>query len=251
MEHAEVKGDSGDNGCRNGPVDLEEDGDIVGAVNARRLLQSIRDGLEIGAHKDHIPDIHQIGDDIHPEGVGQAHVADKEVGGDQAAAEVHGDQAEEGIELPARQILAGKAKRQGAGNDQTGGGAHKGTGKGDAVGLPDHGVGEHLPVVGKGRHTRVYGYAAQNRVVRIVQRYSQRVQEGVQRGYEHRDHEDPHDYDNNIVAEHLFGFHLMSCFFYTCHKGIASFLLLVSEQGVLTGLVGDGVCADQQHKVDQ
>ena len=168
MEHAEVQGNGCNNGCRDGPIDFKEDGDIVGAVNTRGLLKSVRDGLEVGAHKDHVPDIHQIGDNVYPEGVGQAQVADKEVGGDQAAAEVHGYQAEEGIEFPARQILTGETKGQGAGDHQAARRADKGAGEGYAVCPPNGGVGKHLPIVCKGGNTGVYGDAAQHCVVRFI-----------------------------------------------------------------------------------
>ena len=67
-----------------------------GAIDQRRLLQALRDGVEEIAHDQHPPRIHELRDHQRPQGVVQAGVAHHQVSGNQAAAEENGEKHEHG-----------------------------------------------------------------------------------------------------------------------------------------------------------
>ena len=111
-------------------------------------------------------------------------------------------------------------------------------------------IAEDLGVVLQGENPGIDGDAAQDGIVGVIQGNGQRVQEGIERGDEHREHDHHHEDDNNIIAEHFLCFHLMLGCFYTCHLGYAPFLLLFLEQRALTGFVRNLVGGQKQDEVD-
>ena len=167
------------------------------AVDAGGLQEADRGGLEEGLHHDQVPGADGGGQNHDPEAVQQVEGLDDQVGGDQAAAEQHGEGEEEGDGLPSGQVLPGEGVRAQDGQHQVHRGAHNGIEDGVHVGKADIGVVEDQ-LVGAGLEAYGQGgeFSAQNGRV-AAEGAGQHVNEGVQR--------DDADQDDQGVVDDLKG----------------------------------------------
>ena len=104
----------GQDGHGQGDNHADKGAELGRAVDLSRLHQVVGNAvLEVVAHDDHIAHPHAAGEKQGPHTANQVGLLDNQVGGDHAAAEVHGDDEKDIEELPSRQILLG----QGVGGD--------------------------------------------------------------------------------------------------------------------------------------
>ena len=96
------------NGHGQGNDHAEEGAELGAAVDLAGLHQIVGDAvLEVVADDDHVAHAHPSGEEQGPHAAHQPGVPDHQIGGDQPAAEVHGEHEEQADPLPPRQILLG------------------------------------------------------------------------------------------------------------------------------------------------
>ena len=108
-----------------------------GAVDQRRLLQALRDGVEEVAHDQHPPRVDELRNHQRPQGVVQAGVAHYQVGRDQAAVEQDGEEHEHRDRLPPRHATLGQGVGERCREQQVQRRAHHHPEQGHAVGSDD------------------------------------------------------------------------------------------------------------------
>ncbi len=186
-------------GCNNrsgnGEDNPEKYRDVIGAVDPGRLFQVRRDSLKIGPHQYHIPYIYQVWNDVDPKGVHQPHGAQQEIKGDQTAAEVHRNDAQDGIELSSFQVAMGHAKRKQGSQEQSAQGSDYRSGYGHQICRIDFVIGKHQFIVSCGRHSREKCDSSSHCIIRIVQGYGQGIDKRIKCDQEDQDHKND---DKNI-----------------------------------------------------
>lgn len=145
LRHGVVEHHHGDGGLGAGHNDAEEDGKIPRAVQARGLLQALRDGAEGGAHHDHVPGADYAGQDDRHTGIIQSNALDDKEFGDHAAGKIHGEYHQQRKQLFEHQLGAGQRVRAQAGKEDAQHRAHHhiedGVGIADAdIGVLQHGA---------------------------------------------------------------------------------------------------------------
>ena len=125
---------------------LEQDADGTRAVQLGRFLVGAGQLLKGGLHHNDVVCVHQRGHDDCPAGIDEAQAADDHVGGDQAAAEDHGEHDEHG-ERPGQLEILAAHQEAGDGRQE---GACRGVGhniqQGIAIALDDGGIAQHNTV---------------------------------------------------------------------------------------------------------
>ncbi len=148
--HEVPHGDGGDDGGADGDQDLEKVGHFGGSVNVRRLLEVPGDALVVGAGNNHVPHVEGAGQQDGQGVVQQVEVVDQQVGGDQAAAEEHGDDKDHIEEASAPEIGPGHGVGGQQGDDPAQDGGFDGVEQGVLKAHPDLGVAQH-PLIGHQR----------------------------------------------------------------------------------------------------
>ena len=119
---------------------LQQNPEFSRPVNLGRLRELVWNRVgDKGAENDHVPRVHQIGPDVHQVVVFQMqHLGVDHVGCNSAAAEYHGEEQEEGEQIPVFEVLAGKRVGKQRHDSQRQRGSDHGAGNGHAVGLEQH-----------------------------------------------------------------------------------------------------------------
>ena len=140
------QGDGRDGRKRKGNHDAQQDADIPGSVDLCRFLQAVGDGVEIIAEDDHVEGSDQAGDDQRPEGIHQPGVPNNQIGGNKSAGKEHGENIEEGDELPALETVPADDVRDDHGQADVDDRADRGDAHGNQQGLHEAGTAQHHPV---------------------------------------------------------------------------------------------------------
>ena len=160
MADRQPQGDGGEDGSGHGDNDLVECGKLSRAVDHARVLQILRDGLEVVADQNHVIRAHQTRQDHGGVGVHQVQVAHQQVAGDQAAGEVHGKHDAHRPERAVREIALGEHVRAHRGHEQLNDSAQHGADERRAVARPDVAAGKHALIGGEVQRVRPQVQAA-------------------------------------------------------------------------------------------
>ena len=190
MRHRVEQADHRHRGARHRQHDVDQHGDVVGAVDERRILQLLRHGLKEGAHDDQVPHRDRHRHHQCPDGVVHPQIAHQQVGGDQPAAEEEGHHHQSGDEAAKQQPLLGQGVGHGDRHHHVHGGAHHRVEDGVLERVGDGGVAQDQLVGAQVGIQRIEGDRVRLDVQVAAQRHRCDVQDRVQGdSHDEQDHD--------------------------------------------------------------
>ena len=180
--------------------DPDQELEVAAPVDASGLLHLVRDGgLEEGARDDDHEGVHGVGSDHRPERVQHAEVAHHQVGRDQSAGQVQGDDQDLQDGLAAAQVLARQRVRRQHGQEHVQRDAADHVDQAVAEAAPDHRGGQDAVVCVEGQALRPQHHRFPQELLDVAERGDEHVPQRIDDDeQEQADQGDVHDVEDPL-----------------------------------------------------